>query len=256
MKNLLRPALVVTGLFLGIQSFSFADQADLDQEITNYVAVISGSDFEAAKSVMETLRWSGISDARVYDLIEDKLAEVKNSSEKNDIKKAAWYAKALGFSGDEKYAQVLKSVLYGEPHKSVEKYANLGLQKIASHRSWNTIISKGTITAPSGKLEQTRVENMLQADDYELMRLGAKRVANSFKGDEAIIGIAANRLSKEWVTLDKNNGVQLDGVAWLLKAVGTSRSYAHKPLIDEIAATTKLKKIKKYAKKAQKSMKN
>jgi len=252
MKRLLFTFVLASTLLLGTASFVYADQSDIDKELSNYISVINGADFEAAKLAMETLRWSGISDDSVYQPIADKLSKIKES--KDDRKKAAWYAKVLGFSGNEKYRPMLESVLVGDSPKNVKKYAKIGLKHLNNHRTWNAIISKGTVSAPSGKLEQTRIANMLRAPNYELMRLGAKRVANTFKGEESLIDIAAERVSKEWSSADENNGPQIDGIAWLLKAVGTSRQTTHKPLLENIEAQTDNKKIKKYATKALKSM--
>ena len=252
MKNLLLATIVANALIFGVQPTALADQADLDAELSNYVAVINGDDFEAEKATMETLRWSGISDAKVYGLIADKLAGIKENKEQR--KKAAWYAKALGFSGDDQYRPLLESILSGNSPKNVKKYASIGLKHLANHKSWNAIISQGTAAAPSGKLDETRVANMLRADNYELMRLGAKRIANANKGNEMLIDIAAARLEKEWPSVNEETPAQLDGVAWLLRAIGTSRSGAHKPLLEKVAAGTDNKKIKKYVKKALKEM--
>lgn len=252
MKSPIRAALLTTIIVLSTQSVAIADQAELNKELDNYIAVINGNNFEAAKQVMETLRWSGVSDTRVYDPIADKLDQIKES--KDDRKKAAWYAKALGFSGNQKYSAMLESILVGESPKNVKKYAKVGLKHLDNHKSWNAIISQGLVAAPVGKLEETRIGNMLRASNYELMRLGAKRVSNSFKGNDALIAIAAERLSKEWKSADENNGPQIDGVAWLMKAVGTAGDTTHKPLLEQISAQTDLKKIKKYADKALKDI--
>lgn len=252
MKNLVCATLVTSTLIFGVQSTVFADQADLDAELTNYVSVINGDDFEAEKATMETLRWSGISDAKVYGPIADKLAGIKENKEQK--KKAAWYAKALGFSGDEQYRPILESILSGNSPKNVKKYANIGLKHLDNHKSWNAIISQGTAAAPAGKLDETRIANMLRADDYELMRLGAKRIANANKGNEMLIDIAADRLANEWPLVNEETPAQLDSIAWLLRAVGTSRSGVHKPLLEKVAAGSDHKKVKKYAKKALKEM--
>lgn len=252
MKCLVRTTALTSILLLSTQSFVFADQIDIDNEMSDYISVINGDDFEAAKVAMETLRWSGVSDTTVYDPIAEKLAGIKES--KADKKKAAWYAKVLGFSGNEKYRSALESIAAGSSPKNVKKYANIGLKHLDNHRTWNAIISEGTVEAQTGKLEQKRITNMLRAKNYQLMRLGAKRVANSYKGEESLIDIAAQRLGKEWQSVDENNGPQIDGVAWLMNAVGTSHGKQHKSLLEKIAAETDLKKIKKYAEKALKAM--
>jgi len=239
---------------LGFQHSVFAEKAraDLATEISNYIGVFSGDDFAAQRRAMQPLSWSGISDPAIYDVVVEKLNAANSSSGKAAKEQASWYVKTLALSGNEKYRAVLQDVAVNSESSKVRGYAVKALRRLDVYSAWNPVISKGLAGAPINRLEETRIANMLGASDYELMRVGAKRVYYEHSNDKDLAIRAMQRLATEMKNIDQDNGTQIDAVAWLIKAVGQTRDAKGLAMLQDIRDTTKVKKFKKYAKKALK----
>jgi len=197
---------------------------------------------------MQRLVWAGHSSKKLYDVIAYELSSRKDIKEVAEKKQAAWYAKSLATSGDEKYRSLLEDVAANASGKSVRKHAKRGLARIEKYRAWRPIISRGLVAAPKGRLEQTRVANMLDSANTDLLKIGAKRVYHQFSADSELVTKAKQRLGKEWNKLDAEDGNRVDAIAWLIKAVGSSGGVSNKALLSDIAEKSKIKKIRKHAK--------
>lgn len=241
------------GLLLCVIAFysgaSSATQEDLDSDIAHYQKIFGGSNFQKQRRALESLSWSGVSSPKVYDLIESKLKTLKNADSKAKVQEASWFSKALAYSGSDKYKNTLTDLASEAKSKKVRKYAEQSLTNLEQYKSWNSIISSNLAMAPTGRLQQTRVTNMLNASDLWLVRLGAKRVYHGHKSDQELISIAAKRLTSEYPLAKKSNDAQIDAIAWLIKALAESGEKQYQPLLKKIAKESKVKKVKKYAKK-------
>lgn len=230
-----------------------ADQADIDAELSRYTTIIKGTDYAAQRELMKRLEWAGYSSNELYDAIASELTSRKDSTDSAEIKQAAWYARSLASSGSEKYRPVLEDVAANAHGKNVRKHANYSLDKITKYRTWNAVISNGLIQAPSGRLEQTRVANLLRADDVALLKTGAKRVYHEFNSDADLLTQVRQRLTVEWNRVDAKDGDSIDAVAWLIKAIGYAGDSESQALLTDIQTNSKIKKLVKYAKKSLKS---
>ncbi len=241
------------GIFLaGLALYSAvgsATQEDLDADINHYVEIFSGSNFQQQRRALESLSWSGLSTPEIFQKIESRLQSLSDAKSKPEVQEASWFAKALGYSGSEQYKETLVSISKEAKSKKVRKYANQSIINLEQYKTWNPIISDGLIQAPSGRLQQARVANMLAASDPWLVRLGAKRVYHGHKNDAPLIAKAAARLESEYPQAKKSNEAQIDAIAWLIKVLAESGEKQYQPLLNEVAKQSKVKKVKKYAKK-------
>ena len=174
MKKTILFTLLSSLLLITTAQTANATQADLDSDIQYYAEVFSGNNFSQQRSAMKNLVWAGISSPKVYDSIADKLASSKESKNKEEIEKASWYAKAIALSGNEKYRTLLIDISGNAQSPKLRKYTKKALTRLDKYIAWNPTISQNLIAAPSGKLEEQRVKNMLGANDLELVRTGAK----------------------------------------------------------------------------------
>ncbi len=234
---------------LALSGPAMATQADLDKETAKYVRLVQGSNMQQSIRALKKLEWSGVSSNRVYDAIADKLVSLKNTTSKPGQEEAAWLAKGLAYSGMAKYRPVLKDIADNAEKKKVRKYAEQALGILEDYVKWNPVIGANSVSAPSGRLMQHRIANMLNAQEYTLVRLGAKRVYRAHKGDKALVATAAKRLKAEYPIAKKGNDMQIDAVAWLIKVMAESGDTQYQPLLAEIATQAPNKKVKKYAKK-------
>jgi hypothetical protein len=253
---LLRLSKIIVILSLAHLSILFsqallADQTELDSERDHYISIFQSSNFIQHKEAIETLSWTGISDPAIYDLILEKFNALIQDQSKAGIEKAAWYAKGLGRSGNQKYGPTLTEGATQAAHKKVRKYSAKGNEHLAIYTVWNPIIAKDNESAPAGQLEQVRVKNMIESSDYGLLRHGTKYVYNHHSKNPVMVALVRERLLMEYKSADeqRNKGHQVDAVAWMIKVLAESEDPVNKPAIQEIVDNTKPGKIQKYAKK-------
>jgi len=226
----------------------YANQADLDAELDEYIEIFKANNFSKQRGVIEPLGWSGISDPRLFDVIRDKFKASMNGESKAELERASWYAKALALSGDLQYKDVLSNASTDAASKKVRKYAKIALERLDVYNEWNPVISQGVVDAPSGQLDQVRIKNTLASNSYPLIRLGAKRIFYAHSDDVELVGIAKELLLSEYKNVGKDKD-HLDAVAWLIKAVSQSGDPVNKPALEEIIQNGTNKKVVKYAKK-------
>jgi hypothetical protein len=249
-----KKSVLTLSLALVLTSPALASQADIDAELNSYIATFSGNDEGAERLVLEKLVWAGYSSEALFDVIAKKLRSVKAAKDGDSKRYAKWYTRALSMSGNDKYLEVLEDVASTSENKKIREYAQRSISTLATYKNWNTVISSGLETAPDGRLEETRVMNMMNAEDSELFRLGAKRLYHGHSGDQVLVNEAKKVLAREWRLIDINDDPHFDAVAWLMKGIALSGDASAIPLLEEIKKEAKIKKVQKYAKKALKSL--
>jgi hypothetical protein len=95
-------AILMPLLFHGI---SFA--ASPEEDVARYVQIFSG-DKSLHSDAADAFAWIGLSDTRIFDIIERRLLEEHEAaqSDRDEKSRVARYIRAPGFSGQSKYAQV------------------------------------------------------------------------------------------------------------------------------------------------------
>ncbi|MFK8017124.1 MAG: hypothetical protein AB8G17_17000 [Gammaproteobacteria bacterium] len=237
---------IVLLMFCVMSIGAHGDQADIDTEIAGYIAVFKGDDFPQQKKAMSTMRWAGISDPALYDIIADKIKTKIAAGDKYSLQHASWFAKTLPYSGNEKYRPVLEELSASGP-KKVRKHAAIALERFEKYVEWNPVIAAGLASAPSGRLEEARVKNMLAAPDPELLTMGMKRVYYGHKGDAELIELVAERVNQEY--RDASDDHTVNAVAWGIKTLAESNNASYRSNLEEIQQNATNKKIVKYAKK-------
>lgn len=198
---------------------------------------------------IESLAWAGLSDPRIFDLLEkDLLDNYKTADSKNLLDALSWAAKGLAFSGNDKYRSTLSTVADQAGHKKLRKYAGQSLQMLDDYKKWNPVINANhadyTAAYPS---EKQRFKNMLQSGEHELIRIAAKRIHYAGHYDQDLLDIAADTLEDQYPKV--NDSLSVDAVAWLIKAIAGSTDPKYKALIEKIRDTAENKGVRKYAKK-------
>ena len=168
------------------QSSSVGYEGEKEKEINELVTVFSRPFMMKQHVAAEALAYLGHSDPRIFDLVEKQLLDNYRSL-KDDyaIDWASWLAKALGFSGDEKYLPTLQTVASSAPDEKLRKYAGIAMSYTAKYMVFNPIImnleednSQTAISSqtPRLPLALVRYRNMLNSDVPELHKLAAKRI--------------------------------------------------------------------------------
>ena len=217
---------LLLSLFMGA-----ALPATPEQDVQRYLAIFKGSD--SHERSVEDLAWKGISDRRLYNLIEKRLlaeapTAAKSSRENKD--RVARYLRALGFSGDFKYRATIKRFMNDPVYA---RYADQAFKDIPYYARWNPVIAERSSWDPKLDDDANRVMNMLHSDDLLLARIGAKRVYFGTT-DNAVLELLASRLRecypRSW------DGEEADAVAWMAKALGHADRERYRSLLE--SATT------------------
>lgn len=222
-------------------------QEDLDAEIANYVDIFANQGQAQQRKAIETLSWSGHSEPELFDVIEAGLLDGYMTEDKYEAERMSWLAKALALSGNPKYRETLQKVYDTAPSKKLRRHTETALERLTIYEAWNPVIAQGLAEAPAGKLEETRIENMLASGVPELVRLGAKRIYNGHSSDSELLELAKERLLADYPTAQSK--VEVDAVAWLCKALAQSGQSIYRPVLEEVANKAPNAKVAKYANK-------
>ncbi|HHM06014.1 MAG TPA: hypothetical protein ENJ19_09790 [Gammaproteobacteria bacterium] len=227
---------------------AFATAEDVEAEIQHYIDVFRHGGFDARHEAMGELKWSGISDPRVYDIIEAALLKNFTDTRPRHVDENAWYAKTLAISGLEKYRATLQKIHDETNSSKLKKHVAWALARINDYARWNPVIARGLAEAPPGGLAAARVRNLLNSDIPELIRAGGKRVYFAHNADDALLELTKDTLLKHYRSVGTDR-VDVDALAWLCKALAKSGQPQYKSVLEEVAENTTSKKLAKYAKK-------
>jgi hypothetical protein len=219
--------------------------ATAEEDVTKYTAIFNG-DAAWHNNAVESLAWMGISDTRLYDVIEQRLLKEApiakgNNDEKNRV---ARYIRALGFSGQDKYFTTISRLVADRVY---ERYAQQALKELPQYKNWNPIISNRATFDPKYSDDVNRVANMLRSNDLQLKKIGAKRVYFAHKDDVLLDLLSKDMLRIYPIVTDDED---VDTAAWLVKALGSAKDPKYRAAIQEVASKARNTKIQQYAKKA------
>ena len=216
--------------------------ATLEQDVDRYLGIVQ-ADTDGQK--LEPRAWEGLSDPRLFDEIEKRLLAVSEGKprDKAEVKKFAHYIRALGFSGQPKYIPTLQKLV---PHKYYDDYAENALRDQPIYQHWNPIISNRSTFNPAFSDDVNRFLNMLAADDLLLNRLASKRIYESTR-DPVLYGALAKKLQANYMR--NLGGEQEDSVAWMVKALGSSKMDKYKPLLIDAALKSPMNGVVRHAKR-------
>jgi hypothetical protein len=207
----------------------------------------SGTQIQQEKAA-EALEWAGISSPKLFDLIEAlALKTLPQATDKVTINFESYLVMALGYSGNEKYRASIQKIIAEAPHKKVKKYGEEALKALSAYAKLNPLIAPKPWPENTHPSINQRIVNMLNSNDTELMRLGAKRVHNALNYSPESLAALNAALERNY----KNNldGERLDAVAWVAKALAGSREVQYKPTVEKVSNAAADKKLRNYATK-------
>ena len=237
---------ILVAIWMSLFFSNWAVAVSMEEDVSHYSAMFAGNE-DIQPAVLESFAWMGISDVRVFDLIEQRVltgAEQgrNDKARKNEI---ALCIRALGFSGQSKYVETLNRFV---TDRSYSRYAKNALHDLPNYKRWNPVISNREKFNPHYSDDVNRIMNMLLSDDFLLKRIGAKRVYFSNK-DGVLLDALANQI-REVYTLEGNDAETSDAIAWMVKALGSARQEKYDALLQEVSAKAGDRKVAKYAERA------
>lgn len=203
-----------------------------EEDVQRYLAALADPLTNTDK-VVDELAWKGISDPRVYDLIEERLLdEAPDARRRNrgDRSRIGHYLRGLGYSGQEKYAPTIAKF---RGDRAYARHAAQALEDLKHYARWNPVISSRATFDPQLSDDANRVRNMLRSDDRLLQRLGAKSVYFRQGRDAALLDLVAEQLRASYKDIPGREAG--DAVAWMVKALGKSGDRKYVPLLKEVS---------------------
>jgi len=223
---------------------NFAAAASVEDETQRYIQIFSGEK-RLHNDAADTFSWMGLSDPRLFDIVERRLLEDADASQadRTERNRVARYIRSLGFSGQSKYEPTIRKFI-GNPN--YRRFSEAALADLPQYNKWNPVISNRSSFDPKYSDDVNRVANMLRSDDLLLLRVGAKRVFFDSKED-ILLELLAQQLRANYARRDLNDGERVDSVAWLAKALGSSGNEKYTALLHEVAGKATASTVAQHA---------
>ena len=227
-----------------------AAAATEQEDLARYVQIFEGDPAQHSQAA-DTFSWMGLSDPRLFDLIEKRLiAEyagvINDRAEKNRV---ARYIRSLGFSGQRKYLPTIEGL---QKHPVYQRYAEDAAEELPMYEKWNPIIANRATFKPGLSDDDNRILNMLRADDLLLKKVGAKRVFFTQTRNPAVVEQLVESLKASYTNADPDYS---DAIAWLIKSLAAQNDVQYRPLFEQVAASAPNSKVRSHAAKALASVK-
>jgi hypothetical protein len=234
-------ATVFAGLAIG------ASAATPEDDLQRYIAVFE-DDLGNHDKAVDDLAWKGISDTRLFDIIEDRLhedAQTARRRNKRDRNHVARMIKALGFSGQSKYEPSISRYASDRAYRS---HAERALSNLRLYAKWNPVIADRSTWEPAYSDDVNRVRNMLSSNDIGLQTLGAKRVHFGHPAEPVLLDLVSQRLLECYKTVADAEGVEAAG--WMVNGLGKAGDQKYRVVLKEVADGAASDKLRSRAAKA------
>jgi hypothetical protein len=227
-------------------SIAYSAPKIIEYETEKYIQTFQSQNMQEQKVIAQKLEWSGLSDSKLFDLIEEKLlARYTTSIDKAEIDYLSWLAKALAFSGQKKYASTLNQVFTETQSEKLKKYTQIAIQKLPLYTEWNKIIVNEKIWDENLSGDINRFTAMIESKIPSLHKLAAKRIHFQRLYDIGLL----NSLEKEILKNYQNPDINIDSFSWMCKALAGSRNINYKNTIQLVSSSATNISVAERAKK-------
>ncbi|MFP8966890.1 hypothetical protein ACKC9G_09960 [Pokkaliibacter sp. CJK22405] len=239
----LKIALVVLAALLAQRAMAFSSS---EEQITSYVHVLDSQDADQQEQLLSRLQWAGLSDPALFDVIERKLLSQYQTSNYTEAGLMAHYARALGYSGNEKYRPTLELVSKQASSSKLRSHAKRALTDLPKFGGWWAMLPNTINPAPGQSIEAARYEQMLNTQDVFVQRLAARAMFHEHIADADLLNSAATLVKNQYRNKDMDGETE-DTLAWLCKAIGENAAAQYHDFLATVAKLTPSRKIAKYA---------
>jgi len=216
------------------------------EDIERYVDIFSKQNSTQQIQACKELEYAGLSDARIFDLVESKLLQVYQSAKDGDsVAYATWLTRALAYSGQGKYRNTLQAVTQHAGHRKLSKQASVSLKTLDDYTVWTPIIGNTATYNRDKSPEINRLGNMLRGQVAALQKLAATRILDSEQFDPYLLQTLQQKISG--MLGSKADDATEEALVWMLRALASSRSADYQPTLQEAASHAASSSVRKYA---------
>ncbi|MCP4331979.1 MAG: hypothetical protein GY785_04940 [Gammaproteobacteria bacterium] len=220
-----------------------------EQMIDDKLTILDNAGFTTKVEMLKRLQWSGLSDVRLFDQIAELPASKYQRSMNNDERGLAAHSlRALGFSGNPKYQDLLKDIKAKASSNTLKRHARSGLADLERHQRWNELLAQSDFSVNGKSYEVATYMKMLSINDFSVQKLAARATFHERRLDSDLLKMIADNLKASYLR-DELDGEAQDTMAWFCKALGQNAIVQYHELLSEVAANSPHSKIKKYARK-------
>ncbi len=236
---------VILGSHFSVQAFS-----TVEGQIEHYLNVLNSGEYTNKIEMLQRLQWSGLSDPRLYDPIEQRLLDqyLEDNLNKPDIGLLSHLSRALGYSGNKKYIATLSEVENNSAQKKIRKHARKAQIQLTRFEAWNRLIADSDYPVEGKDVEIAMYMKMMNTDDPQVQRLSARAIFHQRLQDSDLLALVAKKVEGSFLDPALSGDAQ-DAVAWMCKAIGQSGTPEYSDLLSRVVAETPHKKIRKHASK-------
>jgi hypothetical protein len=217
-----------------------------DKDLEKFAREFSNPDLKALDETLVQFSWAGLTDPRIYDpLIQKILNEPKLSSSI-----AGKYFKAISMSGNPDVYAKLEQLSQDKKIKSgIRSNARSALKNSRKYTEIAQTIGVGLQDAKTNdELWAIRHKNGLAVTDTARLRLAARDLyLHGYEKESLDVAAQTIRDNADKKLKDRE---QIDAMAFLCKALGTSGKREYKETLILVANTAKTKKLKEYAERS------
>lgn len=225
------------------KAFAFQTNAE---RIESYLHILESSDNDEQEQMLSRLQWSGLSDPALYDVIEQRLLQQYQVMGGATSGLMAYHARALGYSGNEKYRQTLQLVSEQAANAKLRSHAARALTDLDKFSGWWSLLPAQPAQAAGQSIEAATYLQMLNTDNVFVQRLAARAIFHEGTDDEELLERAAELIRAGYLESGLDEEAE-DTIAWLCKAIGQNAAASYRSLLADVADRSPSGKIAKYA---------
>jgi hypothetical protein len=217
-----------------------------DEQIDYILTQVQSAPQQQKEQILERLQWSGLSDPRLFDVFEDNLLQhYQDKYPADDLADLlAYQARALGYSGNEKYQKTLSLLADEAKNSSLIRHAKNGKRDLETFVQVQSALQQVQLSKGERSFEVFTYSKMLKTDDPYTQRLAARAIYHEKRDNQALLDLTAEKLQGMYMNKDLDSLAQ-DTAAWMCKVLKPHSGYEQ--LLTEVAENTPHRKIRRYA---------
>lgn len=238
---------IIVAFTINTSAMAFATNGE---RIDDYLNTLTTASIDDKEKTLERLQWSGLSDARLYDVIESLVISqyLDHDLDDKQLNLVSYQVRALGYSGNEKYRNTINLVSKNASSSKLQRHANKAMVDLNKFIVWNKLLADSSLSVEGKSAEVLMYMKMLNVDDFFVQRLAARAIFHESQSDPDLLNLTAEKLRVLYLKIGLDAEWQDTG-AWLCKAIGQSGEQKHINFLTEVSEKTPYSKISKYAKK-------
>ena len=217
-----------------------------DEQIDYILTQVQSAPQQQKEQILERLQWSGLSDPRLFDVFEDNLLQhYQDKYPADDLADLlAYQARALGYSGNEKYQKTLSLLADEAKNSSLRRHAKNGKRDLETFIQVQNALQQVQLSKGERAFEVFTYNKMLKTDDPYTQRLAARAIYHEKRDNQALLDLTAEKLQGMYMNKDLDSLAQ-DTAAWMCKVLKPHSGYEQ--LLTEVAENTPHRKIRRHA---------